>query len=102
MRPKDAKIGWSRLAKNGTHDGTYLASYPGIRNLALSSSKELPPHRPLTYPGSRPQSSAMASLNLTQEELKSIESTRGRLFQLSNSIASLRNDAAKGNPLPTA
>ncbi|KAK1767116.1 mediator of RNA polymerase II transcription subunit 8 [Phialemonium atrogriseum] len=43
----------------------------------------------------------MASLDLSQEELKAIESTRGRLFQLSNSIGSLKNDIYKSNPLPT-
>ncbi|KAL1879339.1 hypothetical protein VTK73DRAFT_7176 [Phialemonium thermophilum] len=43
----------------------------------------------------------MASLDLTQDELKAIESTRGRLFQLANSLGSLKNDVVKGNPLPT-
>jgi mediator of RNA polymerase II transcription subunit 8 len=43
----------------------------------------------------------MASLDLTQEELKAIESTRSRLYQLSNSIGSLKNDIYMSNPLPT-
>ena len=45
---------------------------------------------------------AMASLDLSQDELKAIESTRGRLFQLTNSIGSLKTDLYKSNPLPSA
>ena len=44
----------------------------------------------------------MASLNLTPEELKSLESVRSRLFQLSNSIGSLHQDVFRSNPLPSA
>lgn len=44
----------------------------------------------------------MASLNLSQDELKAIESTRSRLFQLSNSIASVKNDMFMSQPLPSA
>ncbi|TPX17225.1 uncharacterized protein E0L32_003343 [Thyridium curvatum] len=46
------------------------------------------------------QLTIMASLNLTQDELKALESTRGRLSQLSNSIASLKNDILHSHPLP--
>ncbi|KAI1854189.1 hypothetical protein JX265_000593 [Neoarthrinium moseri] len=42
----------------------------------------------------------MASLSLTQEELKAVEQTRQRLFQLSNSIGSLKSDVINSNPLP--
>jgi len=43
----------------------------------------------------------MASLNLTADELKSLESVRSRLFQLSNSIGSLHQDVFRSNPLPS-
>ncbi|KAK7748336.1 mediator of RNA polymerase II transcription subunit 8 [Diatrype stigma] len=42
----------------------------------------------------------MASLNLTQEELKAVEQSRQRLSQLSHSIGSLRHDVLTSNPLP--
>jgi mediator of RNA polymerase II transcription subunit 8 len=42
----------------------------------------------------------MASLNITQEELKAVEQTRQRLFQLSNTIGSLKADVYASNPLP--
>jgi hypothetical protein len=42
----------------------------------------------------------MASLNITQEELKAVEQTRQRLFQLSNSIGSLKADVYASKPLP--
>ncbi|KAI0014668.1 mediator of RNA polymerase II transcription complex subunit 8-domain-containing protein [Xylariomycetidae sp. FL0641] len=42
----------------------------------------------------------MASLNLSQEELKGVEQARQRLFQLTNSIVSLKNDVFTTNPLP--
>ncbi|KAI1497662.1 mediator of RNA polymerase II transcription complex subunit 8-domain-containing protein [Biscogniauxia marginata] len=42
----------------------------------------------------------MASLNLSQEELKAVEQTRQRLSQLSNSILSLKNDVFASNPFP--
>ncbi|CAJ2500482.1 Uu.00g033350.m01.CDS01 [Anthostomella pinea] len=42
----------------------------------------------------------MASLSLTQEELKAVEQSRQRLSQLSNSIGSLKNNVFTGNPLP--
>ncbi|KAJ9151932.1 Mediator of RNA polymerase II transcription subunit 8 [Pleurostoma richardsiae] len=42
----------------------------------------------------------MASLNLTADELKALDSTRNRLFQLANSIGSLKNDIYQSNPLP--
>ncbi len=44
----------------------------------------------------------MASLNLSPEEFKAIESTRGRLGQLATNIASLKNDVYNSNPLPSA
>lgn len=42
----------------------------------------------------------MASLDLKPEELKALEATRNRLLQLSNSIASVKNDLYSSNPLP--
>ena len=42
----------------------------------------------------------MASLDLRPEELKALEATRNRLLQLSNSIASVKNDVYNSNPLP--
>ncbi|KAK8031796.1 mediator of RNA polymerase II transcription subunit 8 [Apiospora arundinis] len=42
----------------------------------------------------------MASLNISPEELKAVEQTRQRLFQLSNSIGSLKHDVINSNPLP--
>ena len=44
----------------------------------------------------------MASLGLSQEELKGIEQTRQRLFQLSKGIESLKADILNSNPLPSA
>ncbi|KAH8899284.1 choline sulfatase [Thozetella sp. PMI_491] len=43
----------------------------------------------------------MASLNLAPEELRAIEASRNRLFQLTNSLGSLRNNVISSNPLPT-
>lgn len=43
----------------------------------------------------------MAALNLTQDELRAVEQTRQRLFQLSNSIASLKADVFNSTPLPS-
>ncbi|KAJ8115979.1 hypothetical protein ONZ43_g4543 [Nemania bipapillata] len=43
----------------------------------------------------------MASLGLSQEELKAVEQTRQRLSQLSASINSLMNDTLFSNPLPS-
>lgn len=43
----------------------------------------------------------MASLNLDTDELRAVESSRQRLSQLSNSIASLRADVFTTSPLPT-
>ncbi|ROT42317.1 hypothetical protein SODALDRAFT_12500 [Sodiomyces alkalinus F11] len=40
------------------------------------------------------------ALGLTDDEIKSIEQTRQRLYQLSNSIQSFKADIAKSNPLP--
>ncbi|KAI1174040.1 choline sulfatase [Nemania sp. FL0916] len=45
-------------------------------------------------------SSAMASLGLTQEELKAVEQTRQRLAHLSASLDSLKRDVFVSNPLP--
>ncbi|RYO85224.1 hypothetical protein DL764_009209 [Monosporascus ibericus] len=42
----------------------------------------------------------MASLNLSQEELKAVEQSRQRLVQLSNSIGSLKASVYNSNPLP--
>ncbi|KXJ86243.1 mediator of RNA polymerase II transcription complex subunit 8-domain-containing protein [Microdochium bolleyi] len=42
----------------------------------------------------------MASLNLSQDELKAVEQSRQRLSQLSNSIGSLKNDVMHQYPLP--
>ncbi|KAK8136845.1 mediator of RNA polymerase II transcription complex subunit 8-domain-containing protein [Apiospora sp. TS-2023a] len=42
----------------------------------------------------------MASLNISPEELKAVEQTRQRLFQLSNSIGSLKHDVLNSHPLP--
>lgn len=42
----------------------------------------------------------MASLNLTPEELKAVEQTRQRLFQLSNSIDSVKKDVLHSHPDP--
>lgn len=44
------------------------------------------------------QQSTMADLR--QEDLKALEQTRQRLFQLTNNIASLKNDVLTANPLP--
>ncbi|KAH6657291.1 choline sulfatase [Truncatella angustata] len=49
----------------------------------------------------RPTTTTMASLNISQEELKAVEQTRQRLFQLSNSIGSLKTDVFNSNPLPS-
>ncbi|RYP19820.1 hypothetical protein DL767_009569 [Monosporascus sp. MG133] len=43
----------------------------------------------------------MASLNLSQEELKAVEQSRQRLIQLSNSIGSLKASVYNSNPLPS-
>jgi mediator of RNA polymerase II transcription subunit 8 len=43
----------------------------------------------------------MASLNLAPEELRALESSRNRLFQLTNNLGSLRNGILNSNPLPT-
>lgn len=40
-------------------------------------------------------------LSLTDDEIKSIEQTRQRLYQLSNSIQSFKADIVKSNPLPS-
>lgn len=42
----------------------------------------------------------MASTALRQEDLKILDQTRTRLFQLSANIASLKADVERGNPLP--
>ncbi|RYP46731.1 hypothetical protein DL769_011369 [Monosporascus sp. CRB-8-3] len=42
----------------------------------------------------------MASLGLSQEELKAVEQSRQRLIQLSNSIGSLKASVYNSNPLP--
>ncbi|RYO97229.1 hypothetical protein DL765_011277 [Monosporascus sp. GIB2] len=42
----------------------------------------------------------MASLSLSQEELKAVEQSRQRLIQLSNSIGSLKASVYNSNPLP--
>ncbi|RYP55982.1 hypothetical protein DL771_012215 [Monosporascus sp. 5C6A] len=42
----------------------------------------------------------MASLNLSQEELKAVEQSRQRLMQLSSSIGSLKASVYNSNPLP--
>ncbi|RYP60009.1 hypothetical protein DL770_010093 [Monosporascus sp. CRB-9-2] len=42
----------------------------------------------------------MASLNLSQEELKAVEQSRQRLIQLSDSIGSLKASVYNSNPLP--
>ncbi|ETS80984.1 hypothetical protein PFICI_05986 [Pestalotiopsis fici W106-1] len=42
----------------------------------------------------------MASLNISQEELKALEQTRQRLQQVSDSIGTLKNDVFSSNPLP--
>jgi mediator of RNA polymerase II transcription subunit 8, fungi type len=42
-----------------------------------------------------------SSLSLSQEELRAVEQTRQKLFQLSNSIGSLMQDVQySGNTLP--
>lgn len=43
---------------------------------------------------------AMSSTALRQEDLKVLDQTRQRLFQLANNIASLKADVQQGNPLP--
>ncbi len=42
----------------------------------------------------------MGSLTLTPDELKAIDSTRNRLFQLVKSISSLQHDVVNSHPLP--
>lgn len=42
----------------------------------------------------------MSSIALRQEDLKVLDQTRQRLFQLSANITSLRADVQRGNPLP--
>lgn len=42
----------------------------------------------------------MASLNISQDELKALEQTRQRLQQVSDSIGTLKNDVFNSNPLP--
>lgn len=42
----------------------------------------------------------MAATTLRQEDLKVLDQTRQRLFQLANNIASLKTDVQQGNPLP--
>lgn len=43
----------------------------------------------------------MASLNLTQEELKAVEQTRQRLALLSDSIGSVKASIWDNNPMPS-
>lgn len=38
---------------------------------------------------------------LTQQEIKTLEQTRQRLFQLSNSLASLQHNILQSDPLPS-
>jgi len=45
-------------------------------------------------------STTMAQTSLTQEDIKALEHTRQRLYQLSNNIASLKGDVLRSNPLP--
>jgi Mediator of RNA polymerase II transcription complex subunit 8 len=42
----------------------------------------------------------MAHVTLSQEDIKALEQTRQRLYQLSNNIASLKGDVLRSNPLP--
>lgn len=42
----------------------------------------------------------MVQVQLDQDDLKAIEQTRQRLFQLTNNIASLKQDVLRNNPLP--
>jgi mediator of RNA polymerase II transcription subunit 8 len=42
----------------------------------------------------------MAQATLSQEDIKTLEQTRQRLYQLSNNIASLKADVLRSNPLP--
>jgi hypothetical protein len=44
---------------------------------------------------------AMASLNMSPEELKQLELLRNRFAQLSSSLTSLRAHVMNSNPLPT-
>lgn len=43
----------------------------------------------------------MASLNMTNEELKQLELLRNRFAQLTSSLASLRASVLNSNPLPS-
>jgi mediator of RNA polymerase II transcription subunit 8 len=42
----------------------------------------------------------MAAPSLQQDDLKTLDQTRQRLYQLANNIASLKSDIQQGNPLP--
>lgn len=42
----------------------------------------------------------MAHVSLAQEDIKALEQTRQRLFQLTSNIASLKQDILQSNPLP--
>jgi mediator of RNA polymerase II transcription subunit 8 len=42
----------------------------------------------------------MAQATLGHEDIKALEQTRQRLYQLSNNIASLKGDVLRSNPLP--
>src|SRR5215469_662078 len=42
----------------------------------------------------------MAQVHLNQEDIKALEQTRQRLFQLTNNIQSLKQDVIRSNPLP--
>jgi hypothetical protein len=65
----------------------------------LLESSDLTPdvflrHTPVTAP-------AMASLNMTPEELKQLDLLRNRFSQLTNSLTSLQGTAMTSNPLPS-
>ena len=42
----------------------------------------------------------MAHVSLAQDDIKALEQTRQRLFQLTSNIASLKQDILQSNPLP--
>lgn len=42
----------------------------------------------------------MEEPHLRPEDLKALEQTRQRLYQLTNNIGSLKNDVMRSNPLP--
>lgn len=81
-------IAFEKLVKNFSWDPSWLVTC----DIPLPSRSLDPQSYPL-FPG------AMAALS--QQEIKTLEQTRQRLFQLSNSLASLQHNILQSDPLPS-